>query len=290
VLVVIDPIVRIARIKEEKAYAEVYAALGPLIDIARETGTHILLLHHSGKLLKADATDSPLGSTAFGGVVATLIALKRLENKTRTIQTVQRTGTELSETVLLFDEETKVLTKGGTREQVDIDALKQPILDYLIGSEEPRTEAEIDEAVEGSRSARKKALRLLVGEGKVTRSGAGKRNDPFKYTFAFVSGISGFSYIQNTRIPETKAKTDDGSQSNEDNEYNSGSDFAYSGFAQVEKNEESKTESETSFYEEKANDKSEGIANSIKCIYCGEVQPSRLVYSRHLKSCPKRPD
>ena len=65
-LVVIDPLFRLAHIRDEKAYAEVYAALGPLIDTARETGTHILVTHHSGKAQKADAIDSPLGSTALG--------------------------------------------------------------------------------------------------------------------------------------------------------------------------------------------------------------------------------
>ena len=35
-LVVIDPLFRLARVRDEKAYAETYAALGPLIDLARE--------------------------------------------------------------------------------------------------------------------------------------------------------------------------------------------------------------------------------------------------------------
>ncbi len=64
VLVVIDPLFRLARIRDEKAYAETYAALGPLIDVAREVGTHVMLTHHAGKSAKADAVDSPLGSTA----------------------------------------------------------------------------------------------------------------------------------------------------------------------------------------------------------------------------------
>jgi putative DNA primase/helicase len=91
-LVVIDPIIKLARIKDEKAYAEAYGALGPLIDTARETGTHVMLLHHSGKSVKADPTDSPLGTTAIAGAVATLIVLKRTEKSYRTVQTVQRSG------------------------------------------------------------------------------------------------------------------------------------------------------------------------------------------------------
>jgi sugar phosphate isomerase/epimerase len=44
-LVVVDPLFRLARVKDEKAYAETYEALGPLIDVARETDTHVMLLH-----------------------------------------------------------------------------------------------------------------------------------------------------------------------------------------------------------------------------------------------------
>jgi hypothetical protein len=64
-LVVLDPLIRIVRVKDEKAYAEVYTAMVPLIDVARETGTHILFTNHSGKALKGDPIDSPLGSDAI---------------------------------------------------------------------------------------------------------------------------------------------------------------------------------------------------------------------------------
>jgi len=118
VLIVIDPLFRLARIRDEKAYAETYAALGPLIDVAREVGTHVLLSHHAGKGMKSDAVDSPLGSTAIGGVVSTLVILKRNESM-RTIQTVQRVGADLPETVVRFEPETHRLTLGGTRFEAD---------------------------------------------------------------------------------------------------------------------------------------------------------------------------
>jgi putative DNA primase/helicase len=57
-LVVVDPLFRLAHV-DEKAYAEMYSALGPLIDAARDTETHLMLLHHSGKSPKADPIDSP---------------------------------------------------------------------------------------------------------------------------------------------------------------------------------------------------------------------------------------
>lgn len=160
-LLVIDPVVRLARIKDEKAYAEMYNELGPLIDAARETGAHVMLLHHSGKSAKADPTDAPLGTTAIAGIVATLIVLKRSESY-RTIQTVQRIGEEMPETVLLFDPETKLLSIGGTREEAETEMVSRKILEYLEGVAELKTEPEITEAVEGKTTFTRKALRQLL--------------------------------------------------------------------------------------------------------------------------------
>ena len=129
-LVVIDPLIRLVRVRDEKAYAEVYSALAPLIDSARATGTHILLTHHSGKALKSDAIDSPLGSTAIGGAVSTLIVLKRTESY-RSIQTVQRIGPDFPETVLVFDEETRQVSIGGTKAEADRGEVEEEIVEYL---------------------------------------------------------------------------------------------------------------------------------------------------------------
>ena len=120
--------------KDEKAYAEIYNALGPLIDLARENDTHILMTHHSGKLPKTDPVDSPLGSTALAGIVATLISLVRAENY-RTIQTVQRVGDEdMPASVLLLDKATRLLTLGKSKEIVDQHVAEQRILEFLDGA------------------------------------------------------------------------------------------------------------------------------------------------------------
>jgi hypothetical protein len=183
-LVVIDPLFRLARVKDESAYAETYAALGPLIDVSRETGTHVMLLHHSGKGQKADAIDAPLGSTAIGGAVCTLVVLKRSEDY-RTIQTVQRVPTDLPETVLLFDAETKRLSLGADKAEADIRSIEAGIIDYLQTAGDTKTEPEVAEHVEGKTGPKRKALRSLVEQGKVTREGTGKKGDPFTYKCSF---------------------------------------------------------------------------------------------------------
>jgi hypothetical protein len=197
VLVVIDPLFRLARIRDEKAYAETYSALGPLIDVAREVGTHVLLSHHAGKGMKSDAVDSPLGSTAIGGVVSTLVILKRTESM-RTIQTVQRVGADLPETVLRFEPETHRLALGGTRFEADREEHEAAILDLLRDTHEPQTQAQIRERVQGKTAIIRAALTELVRGRRVSKTGDGTKGKPFLYAFE----DSGSQYIAGTREPE----------------------------------------------------------------------------------------
>jgi putative DNA primase/helicase len=199
VFVVIDPLFRLARIRDEKAYAETYAALGPLIDVAREVGTHVLLSHHAGKGMKSDAVDSPLGSTAIGGAVSTLVVLKRNESM-RTIQTIQRVGADLPETVLSFEPETHRLTLGGTRFEADRRECEVAILDFLGDIRQPQTQAQIRDGVQGKTAAIRGALTELVRSSRVTRDGDGTKGKPFLYAFE----NSGSQHITGTREPESQ--------------------------------------------------------------------------------------
>ncbi len=203
VLVVIDPLFRLARIRDEKAYAETYAALGPLIDVAREAGTHVLLTHHAGKSDKADPIDAPLGSTAIGGAVCTLVHLKRSESM-RTIQSVQRIGQDIPETVLQFDLESRSLSLGEEKAEADIQATSESILVFLRDAGEPRTEVEIGEAVAGKTGIKRKALRALVTQAKITREGSGRKGDPYRYRFLFSCSPD----IPGTREQETEKGAD----------------------------------------------------------------------------------
>jgi len=179
-LVVIDPLFRAVAIRDEKAYAETYAAMGLLIDAARSTQTHILATHHMGKGMKIDPVDSPLGSTALAGSVATLIILKRAENY-RTIQTVQRIGQDLPETVLQFDPATKRLSIGGSRFDADRRDCEARILEFLEAACEPQTQNKIRAGVEGQTRIIRAAITRLVEAGTVQRFGEGTRGNPFLY-------------------------------------------------------------------------------------------------------------
>ena len=166
------------------------AALEPLLILARETGAHVLVIHHLGKGERSEATDAILGSTALFGGVDTALVMKRSE-RYRTIQSVQRYGTDLLETVLEFDPERRTTSLGAGKAEAEEQRIGEAILEYLGGVEEPKPEAEIDEAIEGRRGIRKKALRRLLAEGKVERIGKGGKGDPFKYALKSPSQDSG---------------------------------------------------------------------------------------------------
>jgi hypothetical protein len=182
VLVVVDPLFRLARIRDEKAYAETYAALGPLIDISRSTGTHVSLTHHAGKSAKADAIDSPLGSTAIGGAVSTVFVLKRTE-RYRTIQSVQRIGADMPEAVLEFDANSRRVSLGCSRLEVDQRACEDAILSFLKDADGPPTQEQIRDSVEGKTKIIRAALTALFESGRIRRTGEGKKGKPFLYEF-----------------------------------------------------------------------------------------------------------
>jgi hypothetical protein len=129
-------------------------------------------------LAKAEAIDTPIGSTALGGAVSTLISMKRTASY-RTLQTVQRIGTDLPETVLRFDPATRLLSLGGLREGFEVADVGETILRAL--ADKSMTEPEIDAAIEGKTTVKRRALRELTGNGRIARSGSGKRGDPFRY-------------------------------------------------------------------------------------------------------------
>ena len=138
-----------------------------------------MLVHHSGKAERVDATDAILGSTAiFGGVDAALIL--KCTDRYRTLQSSQRYGVDWPETVLEFEPDSRALSLGVEKSEAESERIGQEILDYLQGAEQPRTREEIEAHVEGKTGPTRKALRRLVEDEKIRRVGTGKRGDPFQ--------------------------------------------------------------------------------------------------------------
>ncbi len=184
VLLIIDPALRFVRVRDGNDYAQVSAALEPLLGLARENGCHTLLVHHLGKGERSEATDGILGSTALFAAVDTALVMKRYE-KYRTLQSRQRYGDDLPETTLEFEVESRTISLGAERSAAETESEGREILQFLQTAGEPKTESEIRDEVKGETKILAHALRELVKQGRVTREGEGKRGKPYRYGFLF---------------------------------------------------------------------------------------------------------
>lgn len=179
-LIIVDPLFRMVRVKDGNDYTQVTAALEPLLTLARQTGAHVLLVHHSSKKGSGDG-DGILGSTAIFGSVDTALLLSR-RDQYRTLRSIQRYGEDLEEVTLTLDPATRIVTVGPSRQEVEGREVAGKIVEFLNGQGEAVTESEINGAVEGRTSVKRQALRQLVVEGTVFRFGKGGKGDPFRYT------------------------------------------------------------------------------------------------------------
>jgi hypothetical protein len=186
-LAIVDPLLKLVRLRDANDYAEVSRALEPLLDLARATGCHLLCLHHLGKGERSGG-DAVLGSTALFGAVDTLLLMKRAPEGQRTIETIQRYGDDLPATVVRLDPETGLVSAAGDVAALKLAEAGKAVLEAL--GDETLTEADIRERAGGNQSLASKALRALVDEERVARSGSGKRNDPYLYSVARPAGES----------------------------------------------------------------------------------------------------
>jgi putative DNA primase/helicase len=180
VLVIIDPLSRVLRVRDFNDYALMARGLEPFVDLARKTNCHILALHHDGKMERSGG-DALLGSTALFGSVDCHIQLRK-RDKGRTIATTQRYGEDMPETVIDLNKETGILTAQGDLQSFVLAQAKDSILSVFKDNEE-LNEQQIKERVDGfSQGVISKALRELFSERKLDRKGEGKKGNPYIYS------------------------------------------------------------------------------------------------------------
>ena len=188
VLVIIDTLFRFISVTDVNDYAKTTTALSPLLALARDYSAHLLCVHHARKGA-GDGADTTLGSTAIFGSVDTAIVLKKTDGK-RTIETQQRYGADIEQTILVFDLDTKSAVLGGSKEEEDTQKVESAILEFLKSKkEESVSEPVIDEEIDGRTVLKRKALRDLLAKGQIQRTGGGRRGDPFLYSCSLVPDI-----------------------------------------------------------------------------------------------------
>ena len=180
VLAIADPALRLLRVHDSSDYAEMTTALELVVELARRSGCHICIPHHAGKMDRGGG-DAVLGSTALFGSVDTLIEMRRREYG-RSLLSIQRYGPDLDETVVQLDEQTGLIRLGGTIDDIKITQAGDGIKKVLAEQDaEGLDESAIRERVEAATSVIARALRALVADNTVVRSGGGRKGDPYRY-------------------------------------------------------------------------------------------------------------
>jgi hypothetical protein len=185
VLVILDQLFHVLRVRDENSYAGVTSALQPIEALARRKKCHILLTHHKGKSRRADARDEILGSTGFAGSPDTIFSLNEHDSN-RTIQTTQRYRDfrgELPETVLLLHPATHSVILGQPWSAAEVNRIEEQLLqEFRGGSSAAYTEEQLLSKVVGGHASKRRAIRRLCSEGRIGRSGKGRKGSPFFYS------------------------------------------------------------------------------------------------------------
>lgn len=179
-LIVVDMLAQLLRVKDFNDYAAVTTAFEPLLQLTRDTGAALVLLHHGSAHQFRDGLDAVLGSTALSGCVDNVIVMKR-DGATRSISTVQRVGDDVEPTLLTFDKLTGRSSRGATKQAHDDAALGRRMLAVLATAPKPLTESELQDYVEGRKTDKVRVLRILLSGRQVDRFGAGKNGNPYRY-------------------------------------------------------------------------------------------------------------
>jgi hypothetical protein len=137
-----------------------------------------MLLHHSPKGDNRQAVEAGLGSIAITGTADTIMAMRKTDHYRTIISEGREEGGFTDETTLAFDEATRRVTLGVTRKEADEREAATTILEWLGTQTDPVAERVIHDAVEGRKATKERALRRLFEEGKIIRTGGGKRGRP----------------------------------------------------------------------------------------------------------------
>ena len=175
-LVVIDTLFRFRRVTDTNDYAEMVTVTQELASISVDYGCHIMANHHAPKESR-EISDSALGSTSIFGGVDTMILL-RMQDGRRTLETIQRHGVDVAETVLEYDADTDQLISAGSVEELD---LNEACSQVLVACAEPASRSAIIDTADGKARTITAAIRHLLQSGELERFGSGSRGDPFTY-------------------------------------------------------------------------------------------------------------
>lgn len=176
VLVLVDTLSRLLRLKDFNDYAETSSALEFLLHLAHD-GTSILLLHHTKK---SDSGDL-LGSTGIQASPDVLLNLGR-RDQVRTLSALGR-GVSFEETTLAYHPEGLFYSGGLPVEELEIQTMEGKIVEFIQKNDKGdgvyRKEIE---KVEGRKQTKNLAIKRLEEMKKIERRGTPRsKKDPLRF-------------------------------------------------------------------------------------------------------------
>ena len=171
-LVIIDPVIRFLKIRDTIDYAQTTEALDPLINLAREFNTHILLVHHSRKG-GGEYGKEILGSTGLAASVDTIISLS-IDGDQRIFYAYGRDDVEIEKTNLNMDDNGWI-DVGETKREADEDDIRSKSIEYLRETGEPQSTDQIRAALGCRKQILTTALNNAVEDGEIKYKKEGKK-------------------------------------------------------------------------------------------------------------------
>lgn len=183
-LAVVDTLAVFTGAQDLDSYAKASRTLTPYLDLARDTGAALVMIHHirkPGREGPDETVAAVMGSQAIAGVADTLLTLRRLDGGHRVLEARHRDAEDIEPALLELDTDTGRVRFGGAVEDADMEAAETAVLATLARAQEeglPGLSAtELRERTTGKRKALLSAARdRLVFLGKVEKQRDGNRD------------------------------------------------------------------------------------------------------------------
>jgi predicted ATP-dependent serine protease len=186
VLLILDTLSRFWRIEDENNNAQVMARLSPLLDLARETGVALLLVHHERKA-GGEEGRSIRGGSALFSLVDQALLLERRQGGDRSHRVLRVIGRYEGPAELVLEYADYRYQSLGT--VADLGSEERIAQVWAALSDKPQTIDTIAAETDLTPKQIRPVLRALETGDRVIREGAGIRNDPFTYRRAGADSI-----------------------------------------------------------------------------------------------------
>lgn len=186
-LVVMDMLFDFAHIADEMSYSQTREALGTIQRVASEGNCHIVTVHHAPKhLVFADAAVTALGSQGLAARVSPIVLVRRHGDGVHSIvSTTVRDprGKGIEEHRLLRNEDGSLVLGKAWRDWMQAEVYSERVLNLFEADPgEELSRPDVQEALGITQQLASATLRLLYKEGKLSRTGSGKKGKPYRYS------------------------------------------------------------------------------------------------------------